>query len=202
MNKNEKYSLKKYNSIADKYNQTADGKFTAKFQKELLKHITVITGDKVLDVGCGNGNLLYAISCKAKIQAYGIDLSPNMIKECQKKYKDIIFRVSNGEKIAFDNNTFDTLTICCDLHHLYNANNFVKEAKRVLKQDGYLVIGEPWLPWGIRQITDWIVSPLMKSGDNKIFSHQRLQQLIVSNGFEIVEFYKNDFKQIIKARKT
>jgi hypothetical protein len=42
----------------------------------------------------------------------------------------------------------------------------------------------------------------MRAGDNKIFSHQRLQQLVVSNGFEIVELYQKDFKQIIKARKT
>jgi ubiquinone/menaquinone biosynthesis C-methylase UbiE len=162
----------------------------------------VADGDKVLDVGCGNGSLIHEISCKAKIHAYGIDLSPNMIKECQNKYKDILFKVSSGEKLDFDNNTFDTLTICCVLHHLHNADNFVKEAKRVLKQDGFLVIGEPWFPWGLRQLTDWVVSPLMRAGDNKIFSQQRLQQLVVSDGFEIVEFYKKDFKQIIKARKT
>ncbi|MDR2204386.1 MAG: hypothetical protein LBE76_08895 [Nitrososphaerota archaeon] len=54
---------------------------------------------------------------------------------------------------------------------------------------------------GLRQLTDYIVSPLIRAGDNRIFSHQRLQQLVVSNGFEIVEVYKNDFKQIIKARK-
>jgi ubiquinone/menaquinone biosynthesis C-methylase UbiE len=202
MNKNEKYSIKKYDSIADKYDQTADGRFTAKFKEELLKICTVTDGAKVLDVGCGNGTLLYELCCKAKIQAYGIDVSPNMIKECQKRYKDLTFKVSSGEVLDFDDNSFDVLTICCVLHHLHNADNFVKQAKRVLKQDGFLVIGEPWFPWGLRQLTDWIVSPLMRAGDNKIFSSQRLQLLLVSNGFEIVEFYKKDFKQIIKARKT
>jgi 2-polyprenyl-3-methyl-5-hydroxy-6-metoxy-1,4-benzoquinol methylase len=202
MNKNERHSIKKYDSIADKYDQTTDGKFTAKFKEKLLKVCTVTNGDKVLDVGCGNGNLIYAISCKAKIRAYGIDISPNMIKECQKKYQDITFKVSSGEKLDFDDNTFDIMTICCVLHHLHSADNFVKEAKRVLKQNGFLVIGEPWFPWGLRQLTDWIVSPLLRAGDNRIFSHKRLQQLAVSNGFEIVEFYKNDFKQIIKAKKT
>ncbi|MDR2699761.1 MAG: class I SAM-dependent methyltransferase [Nitrososphaerota archaeon] len=202
MNKNEKYSIKKYDSIADKYDQTADGRFTAKFKEELLNICAAVNGNTVLDVGCGNGGLIYEISCKAKIQAYGIDLSPNMIKECQKKYKDITFKVSSGEKLDFDDNSFDILTMCCVLHHLHNADNFVKEAKRILKQDGFLVIGEPWFPWGIRQLTDWIVSPLIRAGDNKIFSHQRLQQLVVSNGFEIVKFYKKDFKQIIKARKN
>jgi ubiquinone/menaquinone biosynthesis C-methylase UbiE len=201
MNKNEKDSIKKYDSIAVKYDQTFDGRFTAKFKDELLKNMHVIDGDKVLDVGCGNGKFIYEVSRKAKIMAYGVDISPNMIKECHRKYKDIIFKVSSGEKLDFDDNSFDTLTICCALHHLHNADNFVKETNRVLKQQGFLIIGEPWLPWGIRQLTDWIVSPLIKSGDNKIFSKQQLQHLAINNGFENVEFYKKNFKQIIKARK-
>ena len=200
MNKNEKYSIRKYDSIADNYDQTSDGKFTAKFKEEILKTCIVTNGDKVLDVGCGNGSLIHEISRKAKIQAYGIDISPNMIKECQKNYKDINFKVSSGEKLDFNNNTFDTLTICCVLHHLHNADNFIKEAKRVLKQNGFLIIGEPCFPWGIRQLTNWIVSPLIRAGDNKIFSHQKLQQLIINNNFEIVTLYKKNFKQIIKAK--
>jgi ubiquinone/menaquinone biosynthesis C-methylase UbiE len=157
MNKNEKYSIKKCDSIADKYDQTSDGKFTAKFKEELLKICTVTNNDEVLDIGCGNGNLIHEISRKAKIQAYGIDISPNIIKEYQKKYKNITFKVSNGEKLDFNNNHFDTLTIYCVLHHLHNANNCVKEANRVLKQNGFLIIGKQWVPWGIRQITDRII---------------------------------------------
>jgi demethylmenaquinone methyltransferase/2-methoxy-6-polyprenyl-1,4-benzoquinol methylase len=202
MNKNEKYSIKKYDTIADKYDQTADGRFTADFKKELLKLCTVYSGDKILDVGCGNGSLIYEISRKANVQAYGVDLSPNMIEICRQRYADIVFEVSSGEKLSFADNSFNLLTICCVLHHLHNADNFVKEARRVLRQDGLLIIGEPWFPWGIRQLTDWIISPLMRAGDNKIFSHERLKHLILSHGFEIIEIYKKGTKQIVKARNT
>ncbi|MDR1992235.1 MAG: methyltransferase domain-containing protein [Nitrososphaerota archaeon] len=200
MNKNEKYSIKKYNTIAATYDQTSEGKFTAKFKPEVLKLCTVAEGDKVLDVGCGNGRLIYEISRRAKIQAYGIDISPNMIATCQQRYPNITFEISSGEKLNFANHSFDMLIICCVLHHLNNADNFVKEARRVLKQDGILIIGEPWYPWGLRQLIDWIVSPIVEAGDNKIFNHTKLKRLVTGNGFEIVEFYKKDVKQIIKAK--
>ena len=62
MNKNEKLSIKKYDSIANVYDKTFDGKLTAKFKKKILELCEVLAGDKVLDVGCGNGSLIYANS--------------------------------------------------------------------------------------------------------------------------------------------
>jgi hypothetical protein len=71
----------------------------------------------------------------------------------------------------------------------------------VLKAGGILIVGEPWLPFGLRQIMDRVVSPLMKAGDNKIFSHKKLKQLFAQNGFGISASYKKGVVQIIKGRK-
>lgn len=35
-------------------------------------------GDKILDIACGNGYLLGELSKKAKVNAYGVDISENM----------------------------------------------------------------------------------------------------------------------------
>ena len=201
MNKNEKYSIKNYNKIAQNYDNSFDGKFTAKFKNKMLEFCEVSDSDKVLDVGCGNGRLIYEISQKCNIQAFGVDISPNMIAECKVRYKGITFEVSNGEQLDFNDGSIDMVTICCVLHHLNNAQNFIKEANRILKIGGTLIICEPWLPFGIRHITDWIVSPLLRAGDNKIFSHKRLKRLVTCGGFEITEIYRKELIQIIKARK-
>ena len=202
MNKNERYSIRKYDSIAGAYDTSFDGKFTAKFKQTMLELCVVSDGDKVLDVGCGNGSLINAISRKAKTKAYGVDISPNMIEVCKQRYADIDFEISSGEKLPFDNSIFDMLTVCCVLHHLNNPQKFFVEANRKLTKGGSLIIGEPWFPFGIRQITDWIVSPLIKAGDNKLFSHRRLKTLFSDNGFIITEIYKKGTKQIIKGRKS
>lgn len=202
MNKNEKNSIRKYDSIARDYDETFEGKFTARYKQKILEIFQVPEGGRVLDVGCGNGSLVNAIRQKEKIEAYGIDISPNMIEECRKRYAGINFRVSTGETIGFEDDFFDVVTICCVLHHLHNPQIFFEEAYRVLKHGGLLIVGEPWNPFPIKQILDYILSPLLRSGDNKTFTRKRLHRLFADNGFSILpDSYEKDFIQIIKAKK-
>jgi len=58
MNNNEKHSIEKYNLIAESYDESFDGKFSARYKEKMLELIKVSTGDRVLDVGCGNGSLI------------------------------------------------------------------------------------------------------------------------------------------------
>ena len=62
MNQFEEKSKKSYDSKADKYENTFDGKFTVKFKKELVKKVNIQDGNNVLDVACGNGRLLQIFS--------------------------------------------------------------------------------------------------------------------------------------------
>ena len=201
MNKNEKHSIEKYDRIASTYDSSFDGKFTAKFKEKMLELVRVSDGDRALDVGCGNGKLIYEISRRAKIKAYGVDLSPKMIKVCKERYKNIDFEVTSGEELSFDDDSFDMLTICCVLHHLNDPQKFFSEAQRVLVKGGTLIVGEPCFPLVIRNFTDWILSPLIKAGDNKLFSHKRLQRFFIENNFSIIEIYKKGFKQIVMGEK-
>ncbi|MDR2901396.1 MAG: class I SAM-dependent methyltransferase [Treponema sp.] len=201
MNKHERDSLKAYNKIASNYDESLDGKLTAQFKKTLLTFCDVSDGDKVLDVGCGNGTLIHEISQKGSIEAYGVDISPNMIAECKKRYVGIQFDVSSAESFQFEDDSLNVITICCVLHHLNDAELFVKEAKRVLKKDGVLLIAEIWIPAIIRQIANMIILPLYRAGDNTLFSRKMLKRLATNNQFEVIETYRKGFIQIIKARK-
>jgi len=195
MNKHEKQAIEKYDSISAYYDSTFDGKFTARFKSKMLEFCDVTDGDRILDVGCGSGSLLYAISQKAAVLAHGVDISPRMINECRNRYTNLIFDVSNGENLNFPDGNFDMVTICCALHHLNNPENFFSEARRVLKPGGKLVVAEPWFPPGIRHFVDFVVSPLMKAGDNRLFTNKKLKRLFA--GFEITAQYKKGFVQIL-----
>jgi ubiquinone/menaquinone biosynthesis C-methylase UbiE len=174
MNKNEEYSRKNYDKLAENYDTSFDGRFTARFKQKLLEFCEVSDGDSVLDVGCGNGRLVHEISLKVAIKAHGIDIAPKMVEVCREKYPDIDFQVTSGEDLPFSDGSLDMVTICWVLHHLNNPVNFFNEAHRVLRPGGMLVVGEPWLPIIVRQLGDWVVSPLLRAGDNNIFSHKRL----------------------------
>jgi len=201
VNKHERDSIRKYDSISKNYDETPEGHFTSKFKEKVLELCTVSNGDRVLDVGCGNGSLIATIASKENVQAYGVDISPNMIEECRKKHDNIPFEVSNGEHLNFDDDSLDIVTICCALHHLSTPQNFFKEAQRVLKQNGTLIVAEPWFPFGLRHFFDYVISPLLRAGDNKLFSHGRLKQLFLDNGFSLTDIYKKGFMQVLKAKK-
>jgi len=200
-NINERLSIKKYDAIAKKYDKTFEGKYTAKFKPIIMSLCELSDGDKVLDVGCGNGGLIGDISLKARIVAFGIDVSPVMIEICRQRYGKIIFKVAGGEKLQFDDDNFNLLTISCVLHHMENPEDFFGEARRVLKPGGSLIVGEPLYPVGLRQIFDYIVSPFVKAGDNKLFGHKRLKTLFTENGFEITGIYKKAMKQVVRGKK-
>ena len=202
MNKNEKNSIRKYDSIARDYDETYEGRFTARYRQKILELCTVPDGGRVLDVGCGNGSLISAIYRRGNVEAYGIDISPNMIGECRGRYTGIHFEVSTGERIGFADGYFDTVITCCVLHHLRDPQKFFEEAFRVLKHGGILIAGEPWNPFPIKQIMDYILSPLLRAGDNKTFTRKRLRRLFHENGFVVLpDSYEKEFMQIVKAKK-
>ena len=165
------------------------------------------TSDGIVAVGYsikdsfGNGSLINAIRQRGNVEAYGIDISPNMIEECRKRYTDIDFSVSTGEKLGFADETFDAVTICCVLHHLHDPQRFFEEVRRVLKHGGILIVGEPWNPFPIKQLMDYILSPLLRAGDNKTFTRKRLRRLFNKNCFTILpDSYEKEYMQVIKAR--
>jgi ubiquinone/menaquinone biosynthesis C-methylase UbiE len=202
MNSNERLSIENYDKIAENYDKTIDGKFTLKFKKKTLEIIKLKNNDNVLDVGCGNGSLIANIDKKFNVNSFGIDISPKMIDICKKKYTGIDFRVSNGESLPFEDDFFDCITICCVLHHLNDANKFFSEAKRIIKPGGTLIVAEPWLPIGVSQLADYVISPLLKAGDNKVFSHKKLKNLFTANKFTLENIYKKGIMQIVTGKKN
>ena len=74
---------KHFNETASDYNNSSDGKFVEPMYNVIVKEIQKLENGKILDVGCGNGNLFTFLSDE-KYELYGIDFSENMIREAKK----------------------------------------------------------------------------------------------------------------------
>jgi ubiquinone/menaquinone biosynthesis C-methylase UbiE len=98
----------------------------------LLKEIN----GKFLDVGCGLGGFLEMYG-----SGYGIDPNKNCVDFCRRKglkcFKGSIY------KIPFKSDTFDTVSCIHVLEHLDKPEKAIKEARRVLKTKGKLIIVVP-----------------------------------------------------------
>ena len=142
------YLLKKtkedYNLIAKDYARTRH--FT--WDIENLSHY-VISGEKILDLGCGNGRLLEILKGK-DIDYIGLDSSKELIKIAKSNYPRAKFQVGNALKLPFQSNYFDKVFSIRVLPHFPSQElrlQFMKEAKRVLKPKGLLIL-TAWYLYG------------------------------------------------------
>ena len=73
-----------FNKTACEYNNSSDGKFVEGMYDILVDEILKSKGGKILDVGCGNGNLFKMLP-DGRYELHGIDFSENMIDEAKKE---------------------------------------------------------------------------------------------------------------------
>jgi len=95
------------------------------------------------DLGCGNGELLPYIRRKAK-RVIGVDKSPKMLEEAERRLavngRGIELRIGEIEHLPMRDREADAAVINMVLHHLQAPDAGIREAARVLKSGGSLVI--------------------------------------------------------------
>ena len=102
-------------------------------------------GIKILDVGCSTGTAAANIFDLTKTDYSGIDISEEYISLARKKYSHKKFLTMDATDMKFKDQTFDIVLFNGVMHHMSNEliDNCLKEVNRVLKSDGYILIGEP-----------------------------------------------------------
>ncbi|MCL2197900.1 MAG: class I SAM-dependent methyltransferase [Defluviitaleaceae bacterium] len=192
-------NIEAYDKKADDYDNTYDGRFTEGFKQLLMDNISIKDGDWVLDVGCGNGTLLSRMAEQRSIEGFGTDISPQMIKNSTVRYPGLRFVVSDCERLPFDDNSMDIITVCAAYHHFPNVNAFAAEAKRLLKEGGSLYIAEIYLPFGIRHIAN-IFLPLSKDGDVKFYSPREITKTFAGVGLMPIKVMRKGHIQIVRLQ--
>ena len=143
------YLLKKttqdYNLIAERFARARE-KPWSEFQ--FLFDDYLISGERVLDVGCGNGRFYQAMEDK-KVDYFGVDSSEKLIKIAKKKYPQARFQVAEALNLPFPQNFFDKVYSIAVLQHIPSQEfrlQFLGEARRVLKPNRLLIL-TAWNLW-------------------------------------------------------
>ena len=114
----------------------------------------------VLDVATGTADLAIAVARKAAAgsQVTGVDLSENMLEVGRLKAVGLPVTLQQGdaEALAFDDSTFDRVSVAFGVRNFENLAQGLREMCRVLKPNGRLVILELSYPdnrflfWGYK----------------------------------------------------
>ncbi|MEW6009633.1 MAG: class I SAM-dependent methyltransferase [Candidatus Omnitrophota bacterium] len=125
-------------SIFDRYAKEYDSwydknKFAYLSELEALKKALPKKG-KGLEIGVGTGRFSGPLGIK-----FGIDPSKKMLKIA--KARGIKVKLASGESLPFKRASFDYVAIIITLCFVKNPLKVLKEAKRVLRKSGKLIVG-------------------------------------------------------------
>ncbi len=104
--------------------------------KAMIDHYGLKAGDKVLDIGCGKGFLLYEMSLLVPdLEICGIDVSDYAIANAKEEIKDRL-QLGNANALPFPDKQFDLVFSLTTLHNLHNydLDCALREMERVGKR--------------------------------------------------------------------
>lgn len=114
---------------------------------DIVAALQLKSGMKILDAGCGTGNLeKWILKTGLGVEMVAVDFSEAMLKRAKKKIRSnsIQFqKLDLTKRLPFDDSSFDAIVSNNVLYALPNAEEVIGEFKRVLKPSGRMVICDP-----------------------------------------------------------
>ncbi len=118
------------------YNQKHS--FVFKYGQELIEWLQPHPGERILDLGCGTGQLTYEIHQKGTY-AVGVDYSPSMIAHAQAKYPKLEFYVMDASDFQFDQ-PFHAIFSNATLHWVLDVEEAIQAMYNNLTPGGRLIL--------------------------------------------------------------
>lgn len=155
--------------------------------------IHLSAGERLLDLGCGEGRHAISAYMTENLEAVGIDLSINDLKITRDRFsqfvepgnseKSLVISVADGHQLPFANDAFDKV-ICSEvLEHIPDYRAVIREIHRVLKPGGIAALSVPrffpeWVCW---QLSDEYHE--VPGGHIRIFNAKGLRRDMEASGF-------------------
>lgn len=138
------------------------------------------TGKRVLEVACGAGLGLGYLARTAN-SVVGGDYTENLLRIAQSHYRGRVPLVRfDAHHLPFRNQAFDLVVIFEAIYYMAQADRVIAECRRVLSDDGVLVLGTVNPSW-----SGFVPSAL----STRYFSVPELRDLLIHQSFDDLEFF-------------
>ena len=151
--------------------------------KKLNKNIK-----EVLEIGCSFGKYLKDLRDRGNFNVTGVEISQEM---AQKGKEEFDLEIKAGELLEcnFDSNRFDLIIMSHVIEHLYNSQETLKEAFKILNPKGLILIKTPNFETIERKIFGKYWSVYEAPRHVAIFSRKTIRELLEKNSFKILKIY-------------
>jgi trans-aconitate 2-methyltransferase len=111
--------------------------FVWKLAEDLLQLLSPQSVERILDIGCGTGQLTAQIAASGAVVT-GLDSSPEMIHQARQKYPDVRFELGDARDLRLAE-SFDAVFSNATLHWIREPERVVTSIERVLRPGGRFV---------------------------------------------------------------
>jgi 2-polyprenyl-3-methyl-5-hydroxy-6-metoxy-1,4-benzoquinol methylase len=179
----------KYNEVyIESYLKIRKPQLMEDFKKSIKEIEGIKLGGNILDVGCGTGIFLETLNNFSKYtwNLVGIDINTNSISKTPLCIRKCIVKKSINNN-RFQSNYFDVITCFDMLEHSSDIRKSLIEIRRILKDDGLLLIQVPnnnsFMKFFTKNDWDWWCVP-----DHIFhFTKNTISNILIDNGYKIIK---------------
>ena len=157
---------------------------------QLLPKDTIL--NRVLDVGCGNGNTASILKQEHDaVQVVGVEINENLKPEAEENLDEVIIDDVEKIELPFDEEYFDLIIFADVLEHLYDPWFVLKKLKIFLKSDGFVLASIPntqhWSVLFNLALGKWEYKNegLLDNTHVRFFTRRTMERMFSDAGFEI-----------------
>jgi cyclopropane fatty-acyl-phospholipid synthase-like methyltransferase len=163
--------------------------------KVLADHAQIEKGEKILDAGCGVGGSSLWLAKERNCNVVGISLNEKQVKKANAYAKEfgldgkVFFEQKDYTNTFYPSNSFDVVWAIESVCYADDKGIFLKEASRILKPNGRLIIADFFKTenlkfkdeMSVKQMANgWAVNDFATTGEFNLKLNE--------NGFEEIEF--------------
>ncbi len=156
--------MEKVQSSKDQWNANlydTSHSFVSKYGHSLIELLDPKQGERILDLGCGTGDLAKNLS-DSGVDVVGVDKSENMVAKAIAKYPSISFMVQDATDLKFTNE-FDAVFSNATLHWVKPPIQALHSIYQSLQKGGRFV-AEFGGKGNVQTITDEIIQQIKEAG--------------------------------------
>lgn len=151
---------------------------------EKMNVLSLKKDSQILDIGCGNGNLIAFLEAKGFTDLAGIEPDAELIKEQVSKTE---LRAGKASSLPWEDKSFDAVLVMAAMHHFETDEELEKslnEIHRVLKPGGQFSFCEPSNTLTRSVLTKILMSPL-----SSLFTFSRNKKLMVLDEWDTLNWW-------------